>query len=624
VGQALNLTVWLFPLDGTTDLWLSDCGQVMANEKRWERSLRALERSVGVVDKEFHRVTDALDVILEIDRRIFDTAPVLDDVFRQMIASVQRITKGTVQILLRQDSSLKITHSTAVSDQGKTSSIKNCVAGIAVEENRTVPVPDVQRKYPARYQPTAGGDMQSEVAAPIRDGEDIVGVLNVEWSDPKGYNDVDIEIIEQFALQAGAAMRGVRMNQAFQQSTRLAQLLHSRGYRDAIRETLQELKKSFGFDVEIQFLALTADRESLVIQASTEPRTENETVLVNDSVSGRAVIEGKAIRADDVWHEYSDLFKSTVEDKSGKRIVSELAVPILELGDVIGVLNVESPEHAAFTNYDEYLLNQLANAGVWHRSREAKHIRALKVMAAMGELDSTLVHDLINNNANIYDAIKSLDEEMAVNAGPERLKVAAERIRQRATAFVEHVESVRARYPRLLKGNSPTPFNRIIRDIATAVMHPSGVDDHDNGLSLEFALDEGREELDLPRGFGDIIRNLLRNAKAAIPSDRKGRIVITTRLSYGVYTRELVSLMVRVEDDGVGIPKEELEQIYDLKEKPQGHGYGMFAVKAFVDRCDGQIDIKSEIGKGTAITLTFPLTPGGAMRSFATEGEDES
>ena len=65
-----------------------------------------------------------------------------------------------------------------------------------------------------------------------------------------------------------------------------------------------------------------------------------------------------------------------------------------------------------------------------------------------------------------------------------------------------------------------------------------------------------------------------------------------------------------IEDDGCGIPEENLGQIFKpfFTSKEKGIGLGLSLVKKIVDLHKGKIEVKSELGKGTVFTLFLPLT----------------
>lgn len=72
---------------------------------------------------------------------------------------------------------------------------------------------------------------------------------------------------------------------------------------------------------------------------------------------------------------------------------------------------------------------------------------------------------------------------------------------------------------------------------------------------------------------------------------------------------------ISIKDYGIGIPEDQLPQIYDSffrgrnVENIQGTGLGMVIVKKFVEMHKGKIEVKSTENIGTTFTLTFPYTP---------------
>jgi len=113
--------------------------------------------------------------------------------------------------------------------------------------------------------------------------------------------------------------------------------------------------------------------------------------------------------------------------------------------------------------------------------------------------------------------------------------------------------------------------------------------------------------VDLPkiRGFGgelnQVWMNLIDNALDA--SGENGRVVVSAALESGV-------VVVRVRDNGPGIPEELRQRIFDpfFTTKPvgQGTGLGLDIVRRLVERNDGLIDVKSEPGS-TEFRVALPL-----------------
>ncbi len=105
-----------------------------------------------------------------------------------------------------------------------------------------------------------------------------------------------------------------------------------------------------------------------------------------------------------------------------------------------------------------------------------------------------------------------------------------------------------------------------------------------------------------------VLRNLIVNAAHAIEdrgSDTPGLI------SIGI-AQDHDQAVLKIEDNGCGIPKDHLDRIYDVlfttKEPGRGTGQGLALSHMFVTRGHGgQFSVDSEIGKGTCFTIKLPL-----------------
>ena len=101
-----------------------------------------------------------------------------------------------------------------------------------------------------------------------------------------------------------------------------------------------------------------------------------------------------------------------------------------------------------------------------------------------------------------------------------------------------------------------------------------------------------------------IISNLISNA---IKYTLEGSIGFRGSLENGC-------LVFRVEDTGIGIPTDKLDEIFkpfvrtDSGSKiSEGSGYGLSVVKGLVDLMGGSIEVESEVGKGSLFTITIPV-----------------
>ena len=115
----------------------------------------------------------------------------------------------------------------------------------------------------------------------------------------------------------------------------------------------------------------------------------------------------------------------------------------------------------------------------------------------------------------------------------------------------------------------------------------------------------------------ELIVNLIDNAVKYTPTG--GRITVRTRASEFA--------VLEVEDDGPGIPEEEIPVVLSafgqgsiaIKSAEQGTGLGLPIVQALVHMHDGRFDLKSVLREGTIVTASFPRS-----RVLETMGKTEN
>jgi signal transduction histidine kinase len=108
--------------------------------------------------------------------------------------------------------------------------------------------------------------------------------------------------------------------------------------------------------------------------------------------------------------------------------------------------------------------------------------------------------------------------------------------------------------------------------------------------------------------FTNVIFNLMDNALKYKKPDESSRILVTTR-------NEADKLIISVQDNGIGIKKEDLKKIFDRffrvhtgnRHDVKGFGLGLAYVKKIIMFHKGQIYAESELGKGTTFIITLPI-----------------
>ena len=137
---------------------------------------------------------------------------------------------------------------------------------------------------------------------------------------------------------------------------------------------------------------------------------------------------------------------------------------------------------------------------------------------------------------------------------------------------------------------------------ATRIMTPTSAE---KNITLASAIGEGmRIQVDR-RAMKQILLNLMSNAVKFTPND--GCVTTRARLE-----RDWV--VVAVEDNGIGIPKRELERLgqpfvqveNQFTKTHQGSGLGLAIARSLTELHHGKMEIQSEVGKGTTVTVRLP------------------
>lgn len=130
-------------------------------------------------------------------------------------------------------------------------------------------------------------------------------------------------------------------------------------------------------------------------------------------------------------------------------------------------------------------------------------------------------------------------------------------------------------------------------------------------IGLQFYTEEPSLEMDFdPNRLQRILTNLLSNALKFTPEFGKILVVVKTATEEGQSY-----LCVKVQDSGRGIQPEKLPYIFDRFYQAdaapcvagEGSGIGLAIVKELIHLMQGEIEVKSEAGKGTTVLLSLPV-----------------
>ncbi len=251
-------------------------------------------------------------------------------------------------------------------------------------------------------------------------------------------------------------------------------------------------------------------------------------------------------------------------------------------------------------------------------------------MASLGELTAGIAHEIqnplnfINNFAEInQELISELEEGNNLKENPMGVPAAdhlLKSIRENEKKILLHGKRADAIVKSMLQHSrinasqkEPTDINALCGQYLNLAYH--GMRAKDNNFNTEFRtqLDSTLPRLNIvPQEIGRVLLNLLNNAFYAV-SKRAGQdladfqplVILSTR-------RTDKTIEIVVQDNGVGIPEEIQEKIFQpfFTTKPTGQGTGLglsLSYDMVTKGHGGKLSGQSKEGEGSAITVSLPL-----------------
>lgn len=199
--------------EGAIGVLNSESVDVDAFKPVHERVSSAIAGQIGIALQRA-QLFDRAQLFAEVDQLIFAEdrqEDVLQKALEKVLQALLRlkyVQLSGAQILFRRENhqDLEVVHSTNPDDVGLIVSISESVCGRAVRERRTIVVSDVSQD--PEYRRMLGPEIQSEMAVPILIGDDkvVIGVLNIESSEPDAFGGFYQLILENFADKVTAIL----------------------------------------------------------------------------------------------------------------------------------------------------------------------------------------------------------------------------------------------------------------------------------------------------------------------------------------------------------------------------------------------------------------------------------
>jgi signal transduction histidine kinase len=280
--------------------------------------------------------------------------------------------------------------------------------------------------------------------------------------------------------------------------------------------------------------------------------------------------------------------------------------PLLIEGSITGILitsnNVTKRVHLeeALKQYTVELEDKVDRGTATAKKLEQQVLHSEK-LAALGRLAAGVAHEIGNPLTSISTFSQMLREMATDEFSQTSLDVINTHI-QRITDIVRRMstfarpDALNIKYVQL-------------NDVLNSTLDLMRLDKRmKSSITIAVSLDADLPKTMIDEGqISQIFINIILNALDAMPDG--GKLSVSTRRGQDDQGRD--AILISLSDTGTGIPKEDLQKIFDpfytTKEAGKGTGLGLSVSYNIVKQFKGDIKVESEAGKGTIFTIILPI-----------------
>ncbi|MCS4052942.1 PAS domain S-box protein [Salinibacter ruber] len=462
-----------------------------------------------------------------------------------------------------------------------------------------------EREALYRQEDEQGGLDRVEVQFQQNDGSTFTGLLSTQQVDaPDGnqvYNDGAVTEITQRKRQEQMLKSRRRKIEALYRAT---SGLLSVENRDAVPGRIAEvLQEVFGFPLRHIGLVegeMLVPKKTVGEDLSRMPEPKAQP-LSEDLVATRAIQAGEAVVVESTGGLENDLDYGTLSTLAGIPIGGHGAVVVGKEAGTFDALDLRLLE--VLGGYATLVLGRLEREKRLVQAREEAE-EAAQLKSAMLANMSHEVRTPLMSMIGSADLLREDLEEAGLEGEPadmaEQIFRSGQRLRETLDSALELSRLESGAYT---LDDDSAYLDVVVREVAQEL----NLRAHEKGVRLEVggpgaSVEAGLDETAVRR----IVRNLVENAIKFTPEGGKVQV--------GVEPEDEETVVLAVEDTGVGIAEEAREDIFDafkqesegLDREYEGSGLGLSIVDRLTTMLGGTIEVESEKGTGTRFAVRLP------------------
>jgi two-component system sensor histidine kinase PilS (NtrC family) len=227
--------------------------------------------------------------------------------------------------------------------------------------------------------------------------------------------------------------------------------------------------------------------------------------------------------------------------------------------------------------------------------RLERDARVKQRLAAVGEMAAGIAHEIRNPLASIGGSIQVLREELTLDSEQAQLMDIvlreSKRLNDTIRGFLAYARPQPGSAQRIDLAKAVADTARLLAN-SPEIQQDQRVEADVPAAPVWFDADEGQ--------IRQVLWNLATNGLRAMPGGGRLRLAVRAGERSG-------GPVLEVEDEGVGIPQEELDGIFQPFHGTfaRGSGLGLAIVHRIVSDYGGEIEVSSAVGKGTMVRVRW-------------------
>jgi len=360
-------------------------------------------RLFGGAARELQRRLAELEALRDVDRSIIKASSLSDPrtTLLRIVDKAMEITKATTgNIMLldraRGDLALAAARGTGTPEGARLPVAETSISGWVALHRRAALIRDVRTDEPwnhiyADFTPTT----RAELTVPLMRDNTLVGILNMEHPQPGAFDEHDLWLLEALADQAVIAIQNAERYESAQRAQadlealiEIDRKISSTLERDEVLNLILDKSLELTGAPSGNVMLLDPVRGDLMMVAGKGEEAQHKGARQrrDQGIVGLAARTQELQRIDDVTAPPWDKIYLQFIPK----IHSELAVPMVRDGNLVGILNVESPQVGAFDERHERLLRAMAGQAVI----AIQNAQRYEQLEALREIDQVIIQTL--------------------------------------------------------------------------------------------------------------------------------------------------------------------------------------------------------------------------------------